>query len=221
MRSQPWAVTPGCWAYADPLGIVEYIRPDGVILNAMEPAWIEYLTRKGIPWVNIGYHSGITPTICTAMEPTARLAVEHLLSRGFQRFAFYGPWNAEFSVAREAAFKAELARRGFDCIVSGEMWQTRAAEWVRSLPKPIAVHAANDDQAFQLIQACKEAQVRVPDQVAVIGVDNSLLGLLCEPTLTTIYTCSDLIGVRARSCWTGSWPGDSLRSSRSISARRN
>ncbi|MCS7306697.1 MAG: substrate-binding domain-containing protein [Thermoguttaceae bacterium] len=63
----------------------------------------------------------------------------------------------------------------------------RVADWVRRLPKPVGVMAANDFRAIQLLDACRRAQVAVPEEVAVIGVDDEeVVGRLANPPLTSV-----------------------------------
>ena len=61
------------------------------------------------------------------------------------------------------------------------------ADWLKSLPKPIGIMACNDDRGQHVIEACKIAELHVPEDVAVIGVDNDdLICDLCDPPLTSV-----------------------------------
>lgn len=79
-----------------------------------------------------------------------------------------------------------------------ETEQTALATWIRSLPKPIGIMACHDPRAYQLIDACRRAEVSVPDEVAVVGVDNDpVLCVMANPPLTSIDTGGERIGFEA------------------------
>ena len=61
------------------------------------------------------------------------------------------------------------------------------ADWLKDLPKPIGIMACNDDKGQHVIEACKIAELRIPEDVAVVGVDNDdLICDLCDPPLTSV-----------------------------------
>jgi LacI family transcriptional regulator len=126
-------------------------------------------------------------------------AAEHLLMRGFREFAFYGIEQASFSEHRQAAFESMLKEHGITPRIylsrttfyeQEKSWDneiTSLSEWVAGLPKPVGVFAANDQRARILADACVVGNARVPEDVAIVGVDND--ELLCEfgsPTLTSV-----------------------------------
>lgn len=94
--------------------------------------------------------------------------------------------NRTWSVLREQAFRNELEGRGFAVRTFGEGSprlaedRSRLIAWLKDLPKPAAVMAAFDFRATQVADACSEADIRIPEQVALIGVDND--ELLCQST---------------------------------------
>jgi LacI family transcriptional regulator len=74
----------------------------------------------------------------------------------------------------------------------------RTGLWLKALPKPVGVMACNDLRGFHLLEACQRSEFRVPDEVAVIGVDDSeLLCELCDPPLTSIIPNAEQIGYDA------------------------
>jgi LacI family transcriptional regulator len=134
---------------------------------------------------------------CTRFDSFAcgRLAAEHFLERHYTSFAFVGePHGLYWSVEREQGFKETLARAGRSCHVYGRLseaekrdWaveQPRLQAWLRSLPKPIALFAAMDGRGRQVLDACMGAGIAVPDEVAVLGVDND--ELICDATFPTM-----------------------------------
>jgi len=141
-------------------------------------------------------------------EAVGRMAAEHLLERGLRHFAFVGvPRQTNWVERREAAFVQRLAEAGCSCAVypappaSERDWgreQKRLGRWLRAQPKPLGVMAALDARGRQVIEACIESGLRVPDEVAVIGVDNDeLLCELCDPPLSSIALNAEKAGYEA------------------------
>jgi len=131
-------------------------------------------------------------------QAVACLAAEHLIAGGFTHFAFAGaPSAVNWSRWRQEAFASRLAEHGHACSVypgppasaRSEWERERAAmcRWLAKLPKPVAVFAANDARGRQVLDACLAADLPVPYQVAVLGVNND--ELICEtsqPPLSSV-----------------------------------
>ncbi|MBN2211695.1 MAG: DNA-binding transcriptional regulator [Sedimentisphaerales bacterium] len=141
-------------------------------------------------------------------ENVAKMAAEHFLSRGFNNFGFCGydeiPWSQE----RENQFFKKITSSGFKIHIykrpkqlrfrSWEKEQSVLANWLRSLQHPIGIFACNDDRGVEVIEACKLAGLRVPEDVAVIGVDND--EFICElsyPSLSSIAMNYQQVGYEA------------------------
>ena len=188
-------------------------KGDGIIARIEHPLLVRALLRTHIPVVDLrGMHDlpGI-PLIETDDRAVTRQAVSHLVERGFERLAFCGYQGANFSVRRLRYFRELIDERKLQSwfyeasIVAkqvtaeiegrGMMYERKLAEWVRSLPKPIAVLACNDVRGQQLINACRDLGIAVPDDVAVIGVDNdALICDLSDPPLTSVEPDTERIG---------------------------
>ena len=128
------------------------------------------------------------------------MAARYYLGRGYTSFAFVGEplghyWNAE----RRRGFAETLAAAGFGCEVRDSFTEREKRSWaverrsllrfLRGLPKPTAVFAPMDGRARLVLEACLLGGIKVPEEIAVLGVDNDLL--LCEstvPTLSSIHT---------------------------------
>ena len=118
-----------------------------------------------------------------------RAAARLLRSKGsFRTYAFVtGGETSYWSVFRERGFRLELARHRI-VPVSLRRSGLELGAWLKSLPKPAAVFAAYDMIAAQVLDACKVRKLRVPEQVAVVGVDND--EVICNavrPTLSSIH----------------------------------
>jgi len=204
------------WSDATPAWLRNW-KGDGVI------AWVEgsklarLIRRLGVPAVDVRGSSPDCdlPLIDTENQAVAHLAADHLLSRGFRHYAFCGFVGANYSDKRSRWFQEYLARKGFVCAVynppitsrdaqtielekRGLLFQDHLAHWLKSLPKPLGIMACNDIRGQQVMNACHRVDLIVPEEVAIIGVDND--ELLCElsnPPLTSVVPDTLRIGYEA------------------------
>ena len=128
----------------------------------------------------------------------ARFGANYLLRLGrFRSFGFV-PTEVEhgWSRLRAEAFADEIARhRASAVIFAHNNARTSLKAWLISLPKPIAIMAACDTTALEIIETCKRARISIPEQVSILGVDND--ELLCEfaaPTISSVLPRHDKVG---------------------------
>jgi LacI family transcriptional regulator len=155
------------------------------------------LADSGVPRVRVDYHRA------------GRMAAEHLLSRGFDRFAYYGLREVFYARACLEGFRDEIQAHGGQCAVYEDdstigvarPWQhdhESLAAWLKALSLPVAVMASHDPRAILVVQACRRIGLRVPEDVAVIGFNNDLQGCeFCDPPLTSISRPGEKIGAEA------------------------
>jgi LacI family transcriptional regulator len=134
-----------------------------------------------------------------------RMAAEHFLDIGFRNFAYIGFPGVDFSERRLTSYREYLKSRGMELSVysptyqvpthtdilgweaRGELEGEAIAKWLQSLPRPLAVFACNDVRGRQIIDACNESDLAIPEEVAVIGVDDD--EVICElsnPPLSSV-----------------------------------
>jgi LacI family transcriptional regulator len=83
-------------------------------------------------------------------------------------------------------------------VVTWEDEQEQIAAWIRRLPRPVGVMTCNDDRGLQVLDACRRIDVLVPEDVAVIGVDNDeILCDLANPKLSSVHIDTDQVGYAA------------------------
>ncbi|MEU6590527.1 LacI family DNA-binding transcriptional regulator [Streptomyces sp. NPDC046881] len=123
----------------------------------------------------------------------ARLAAEHLLARGCRRLAtISGPLNVVAGQERLAGFRDTLARHGHPCVPLAEGGFTldsgiaAMSDLLDRHPDTDGVFAANDLMAQGVCQVLRERGRRVPEDIAVVGFDDSGIALTCRPRLTTV-----------------------------------
>ena len=171
---------------------------DGVIARIENARIARAVMRCGRPVVDVSAARLLPqlPWVETDDEAIARAAAGHLLERGLRRFAFFGEERFNWSTWRQEHFTRIVREAGCECAVynatrrSGRDWEREEndlAGWLRGLAKPVGVMACYDIGGRQVLDACRRAGVSVPDEVAVVGVDND--GLLCElsdPPLSSV-----------------------------------
>ncbi|HXG09784.1 MAG TPA: DNA-binding transcriptional regulator [Gemmataceae bacterium] len=209
----PWSL------YFQPWGLGEPFPPwlrrwdgDGILVRADSRELANLVARKGIPAIELRWtftDLGL-PAVGIDNRQIVQLAFDHLRALGLRQFAFCGlaPGRNRWADYRQQTFE-ELARAdGFPCwsfrprsVGRGDSWereQKQIAEWVKQLPKPVGLMACNDDRGLQVLDACRWAGVRVPQDLAVIGVDNDeFLCNLASPPMSSVDVGADNAGYHA------------------------
>lgn len=161
-------------------------RGDGIIGVLGVHSDVDRLALKGkVPFVNIGYSMPeAAPSVTANQASVARLAANHFRNRGFRNFAYYLRSNQPGDLGRLEAFRVELAAAGHipivldcnDCSGTSSLARNRwLARKLKALPKPIAILAEIDDYAIEVIGAASDSGLKIPEEVAVLGVGNDEL----------------------------------------------
>lgn len=152
-----------------------------------------YIDHLYMPVVDISHldMDRRVPRVRVDNDAISALAAEHFLSRGYKFFAFYSWPEIPVNTLRQIAFKKHLTERGipesniFDIPQSDPKllrdWAKHQADILSKfsvLPRPLAVFAGQDNLGATLIEMCVRAGIHVPEEIAVLGVDNS--ELICE-----------------------------------------
>lgn len=188
----------------------------GIIADLDDESVVDAVKGLKIPVVGVGGLSSSNERpdglgyVATDNEMIGHMAADHLIERGFKHFAYCGvprttcnPWVEH----RRIAFKKRVADAGFKCAeyfgrhTTVRQWdalQEGLTEWLAGLQRPLALFACNDARARHALEACRRIQARVPDDVAVLGVDNDeLICDLAEPSLSSVIQGGDEIGYKA------------------------
>lgn len=194
---------------SDLSGLLKRWTGDGIITRQLNAESAKTLKRRQIAAVDTGDinpHLGIL-RIGSADLTIGRIAADHLLERGFERFACCGFSGEMWSRKRRDGFVAAVESEGHECTVyesprtSVKSWkqdQARMLEWIQSLKKPVGIFATNDLRGQHVLDACARDDCAVPEEVAVIGVDNDeLLCSLCSPPLSSVIPNPERIGYEA------------------------
>lgn len=196
---------------AEPPAWLEKWDGDGVISRWTTPELARRFRDMDVPVVDLTdvYGNLGLPHIWTNHLATGQMAARHLLERGFRHFGYCGFSNHDWSRRRLQGFEEELRTAGRSCRVFESEWDTFRTQswdaqqeaigrWLMQLPKPLGVMACNDLRGQQVLDACRRCELAVPEEVAVIGVDNDeLLCSLCDPPLTSVIPNPERIGYDA------------------------
>jgi LacI family transcriptional regulator len=186
---------------------------DGIISRAAYPELAQLVLHTGIPAVDLQEQVlGLgLPRIVNDNQAIGRMAAEHLLERGFTHFGFIGHPGIGWSEGRFDGFRSAARAAGHEVDryrgtktlrrYHQRSWEKEVddvAAWVRAMPKPAGIMACNDFRAVQLLDACRRAQVAVPEEAAVIGVDNEPVACeIADPTLSSVVPDAVRIGYEA------------------------
>jgi LacI family transcriptional regulator len=204
-------------------------RGDGIIARVDSPQIAAALRRTGLPVVDVSAERFASefPRVSVDNAAVARLAAEHLMAKGFRHFAYFGDAHFLWARQRGEAFRRVLAAAGKNCGVfegaratakrPGFDAEIRAmADWLATLPRPLGVFACYDSRAQQVIEACQTRDWAVPDEIAVLGVDNDeVLCELCSPPLSSVQPNARRTGYEAAAMLArmmrGEYPGTQTR----------
>jgi LacI family transcriptional regulator len=192
------------------------LRVDGVISRTDNQAAADHLAELRVPVVDLrgAVQTRFGRTLDTDHRGCAELAVDHFWNRGFRSMAFCGYPGVDWSVRRREAFVAAAKAKGIEAPfymakgslslqetfmreAIGERDDAALEQWLLDLPKPVAIFAANDVRGRQVVSACTNAGLAVPEQVAVLGVDNDeVICELSDPPLSSIEPDTYRLGYR-------------------------
>ncbi|HRR32784.1 MAG TPA: DNA-binding transcriptional regulator [Kiritimatiellia bacterium] len=146
---------------------------------------------------------------CDDSDQIGKAGAEYFLKLGYTAFAYVGDMlNRNWSIHRGESFRNRIEKAGYACAIYPVPGQSipgtddghALAEWLLSLPKPVALLAAMDTRACQVLELCEAHGIRVPQDIAVLGIDND--ELICNgsvPTLSSIRRDTELCGFMAAS----------------------
>lgn len=202
-------------------GIPDWLKTwqgDGIIACVDSRRTAKALLRVGCPVVDVLHNvrdAGI-PSFDTDTGAVVKLVADYFLEAGFRHFAYCGFPGIPFSDRREAGFVNYLAAYGQKVRVfiaratrklpldipaaerQGIGREKAIVAWLRKQPRPLALFACNDICGQQVLNACRLHGIKVPEEVAVMGVDNDeVLCSLCDPPLSSIEPDTERLGFEA------------------------
>ena len=227
----PWSFYVLPRGHEQSLPDMQHWRGTGIIARIESKTVADAIAEAGVPTIGLD----VAPEILRALrrklsvsemhpdpKATARLALEHLIERGFRSFAFVGVQDQIWSQEREDAFvQAVAGQPGLTCAKFNLREGTRARRygldqqnltgWLKKLPRPIGLMTCNDDCGREVLDAARLAELAVPDEMAVIGVDNDeVLCDLCNPPLSSVMPNARRAGYEAAALLDRMMAGESV-----------
>ena len=183
-------------------GIVEWAKSweADAILAKWDHEGTNLLSTLNIPVVlqNFKSRSPYFSNLTGDYYGTGKMAAKFFIKRRFRNFAFYGNKDVIWSQERAAGFRAEVERFGGNFYyfesedLGGKEWSdvhVELDEWLISLPKPVGLFACDDDFALRMSQICRINNIKIPEEISLLGVDNDdLICNLSDPPISSIVT---------------------------------
>lgn len=211
----PWSIyfQPGGLGEPPPAWFRDW-RGDGVLVRADTPQLVEAVLAKRVPVVDLrlAFPEYQIPFVGVDNRLIVDLAFRDLLERGFSNFAFLGLsrrpkiWWAEqrgeyfMQLAEQAGGTCHVfqPRPTRDSHAISEYDREKLVTWVKGLPRPVAIMGCSDDCSLQVAEVCRVVGFRVPDDVAILGVDNDeFLCNLSQPSMSSVDLGPERSGYQA------------------------
>ena len=201
---EPWVVSrmPASFRVENGLkGVVEWAKlwkADAIIGQFDVSDDVGMFAQNGVVAVALDFIKRFenVPNITADYVYQGRQAADFLIGKGFRNFAFYGYKSAVWSSERMQGFIDQLISHGhrpphlLAQNMETNIWCLdidTVVEWLSSLPKPIAIFACDDTHANVVLEACRLLKLKVPSEIAVLGVDNDEITCnLTDPQLSSI-----------------------------------
>jgi LacI family transcriptional regulator len=188
-------------------------KGDGIIARIETDEIARVMRKSRLPVVDVSAarHLPDIPWVETDDEAVATVAAEHLIERGFRHLAFCGDAGFNWSTWRQQHFERIVREAGceyhahnsiprMDSSYSWNREKRGLATWLNRLPRPVGIMACYDIKSQQLLEVCREFDIAVPEEVAVLGVDNDrLLCDLADPPLSSVICNTHRTGYEAAS----------------------
>ncbi|XZE46748.1 substrate-binding domain-containing protein [Pirellulaceae bacterium SH467] len=190
-------------------------KGDGVIARIETEAIASAVSQLQVPTIDVSAARRVPniPWVETDDVRVADLAFEHLRERGFRHFAFCGPRGFNWALWRGEQFERRCLDAGLDISVHWTEFRSQSQfaksvsrkspespmdHWLDSLPKPVGLFCAFDIQAQIVLDHCRNLGIQVPEQIAVVGVDNDpIVCNLAHPSISSVIPDARGAGQRA------------------------
>ena len=189
-------------------------QPHGLISHIEDMEMLEKLRPLTAPWIDLTtrYPGDEPPPIWQDDRKVGQIVAEYFYAKGHRHFAYVGFRVHKYSIERQTGFDIAVAKLGGHCdlFLREELpaqptakhdWTTdrkRLIAWLIALPKPVGILACHDVAGAEIIEACEQCGLSVPEQVAVVGVeDDDLLCFTTQPHLSSVRMPNESIGFRS------------------------
>jgi LacI family transcriptional regulator len=212
LKHGKWEIFVEARGLEERLSVPKGWRGHGIIARVGSDQMASELRSLRIPVVNVSaieFKGPKFPRVTTDLKASAELAANHFLERGFQHFAYFGLIGLGYVTTHRKVFAEVVARKGgsFASLavkpLSGAEpdWRLDLAAlgaWIKGLPKPVAIVCWNASSAREIVFACHEAGLLVPEEVSVLSqADDEALCETAVVPISGISVSGEGIGHRA------------------------
>ena len=187
---------------------------DGLLVRCDSPQMAEAVLASGLPTIDLrgAVPQAGLPLVGVDNAAIVETAVEHLRQRGFRHFAFCDRFGGRrfWMDLRRDHFVAQIKQLGCSCSVfprrrprrRAVVWTERQVSelgrWLMDLPRPVAILACDDELAHLVLDVTQEFGIKVPDDVAVLGIDNDeVFCRVSAPPLSSVDVNAVMVGYQA------------------------
>lgn len=186
-------------------------RGDGILTRTGSQKMADLVREVGVPTVELRSTRLRHPFPFIGVDNAVlgQMVADHLLERGFRQFAIYDLDTEQYFEERRRSFVETISASGYSVSIhrapghrelpsDWESHQENLVNWLQKLPKPVGVMACTDQLGFWLLDACRRAGISVPEEVAVVGVEDD--ETLCEvsiPPMSSVRFNAEKIGFDA------------------------
>jgi len=184
-------------------------KGDGIISRSGSIALAHQVAKTGLPFVElVGQSEEAMADVHVDEATQAEMVFDHFYGKGYRRFACFSYSDTWWTIYRKKRFAAYLASRGFPCEALAvrrqrnsimptwvESDRMQIADWLKNLPKPIALFAVTDSHAMPILNICRAEGIAVPEDIAVVGAENDeWFCRLCQPPLSSVDENGQRVG---------------------------
>ncbi len=188
---------------------IERSKPDGIVLHIgkRERPFIDALRQFNLPYLLISDELGTSdPRVGLDEYAIGCMGAEYLLELGFRHFGYCGYSQTNYALGREAGFTARIREQQRSLrifhsdldLIGTDTFEREMGNWLNALDRPAGILACHDLLGLHVVQRCRHIGLRVPEDIAVLGVDNCRLE--CEfthPPLSSVDPGSHRVGYQA------------------------
>ena len=173
------------------LDVVRRYRVDGVLavpIRETSGEWREYVKKLDVPVVTVTRRAKGLDSVYADHAQAGAMVAAHLLERGFRRFLFIGKdYDGKYVGFRRSLVEIGYGPRTANVVYQDDVQMNRALEdWLGQSPERGAVFAGNDIYALRVLDALRRLKVSVPEEVGVIGFDDTSMGRYLNPRLSSV-----------------------------------
>ncbi|MFG0247409.1 MAG: substrate-binding domain-containing protein [Phycisphaeraceae bacterium JB051] len=192
-------------------------EPTGIIAHMGSEQVVSDFKQWGVPLVNVSnaVRGNDPPHVGEDDHAVGVMAAEHLLEKGLEHFAFCGDLSRGYACDRRDGFRQTVTALGFDCdefallpnaaqmaYLSGNYLSSDSErallDWLAQLPKPTGILVYQDYMGFILCELCRQAGIRIPEELAIIGVDDDETACdFAYPPISSVRSPLEMVGYEA------------------------